>query len=46
MSFAFQGMPVYFAIEFFDSHSQLLGQFQGGAVSIVSGVGGGKGHWS
>ncbi len=46
VSFEFQGTPVYLSILFFDSHSNLLGHFQSGAVSTVAGVGGGKGHWS
>lgn len=46
VSFEFQGTPVYLSILFFDGHSNLLGHFQAGAVSTVSGVGGGSGHWS
>lgn len=45
-SFSFQGTPVYLGIEFFDGSSRLIGHYQGGAVSIVSGVGGGSGRWS
>jgi hypothetical protein len=45
-SFAFQATPVYFAVEFFDGSSNYLGTFQAGAVSIVTGTGGGSGHWS
>ncbi len=45
-SFAFQATPVYFAVEFFDGNSNYLGTFQSGAVSIVTGTGGGSGHWS
>ncbi len=45
VSFEFQSTPVYLSILFFDSHSKLLGHFQSGAVSIVTGVGGGKGSW-
>ncbi|AMD01606.1 VapA/VapB family virulence-associated protein [Halomonas chromatireducens] len=45
VSFEFQATPVYLSILYFDSHSKLLGHFQTGAVSIVTGVGGGKGKW-
>jgi hypothetical protein len=45
-SFEFQATPVYTSLLFFDSHSNLLGHFQAGAVSIVTGVGGGSGSWS
>ncbi len=45
-SFAFQATPVYFAVEFFDGNHNYLGTFQAGAVSIVTGTGGGSGHWS
>lgn len=45
VSFEFQGTPVYLSILFFDSHSKLLGHFQSGAVSTVTGTGGGKGSW-
>jgi Rhodococcus equi virulence-associated protein len=46
VSFSFEGTPVYFSLQFFDSNSNLLGHFQSGAVSIVSGIGGGSGSWS
>lgn len=46
VSFEFQSTPVYFSVLFFDGNSNLLGHFQAGAVSIVSGIGGGKGGWS
>jgi hypothetical protein len=45
-SFQFTATPVYTALLFFDSHSNLLGHFQAGAVSIVAGTGGGTGGWS
>jgi Rhodococcus equi virulence-associated protein len=45
-SFEFQGTPVYLSILFFDGNSNLLGHFQAGAVSTVTGIGGGKGSWS
>jgi len=45
-SFEFQATPVYTSLLFFDSSSNLRGHFQAGAVSIVSGVGGGSGSWS
>ena len=43
--FEFQGTPVYLSILFFNDHSNLLGSFQAGAVSTVTGVGGGSGNW-
>lgn len=46
VSFEFQGTPVYLSILFFDNNSNLLGHFQAGAVSTVTGVGGGSGSWS
>jgi hypothetical protein len=46
VSFQFQATAVYLSILFFDGSSNLLGSFQGGAVSTVTATGGGKGHWS
>src|SRR5258707_6572730 len=46
VSFEFQGTNVYLSILFFDGNSNLLGNFQAGAVSTVTGIGGGSGHWS
>lgn len=46
VSFEFQGTPVYLSILFFDSNSNLLGNFQAGALSTVTGTGGGSGSWS
>jgi hypothetical protein len=46
VSFAFTATPVYTALYFFDSNHNLLGHFQAGAVSIISGTGGGTGKWS
>ena len=46
VSFAITATPVYTAVYFFDSHSNLLGHFQAGSVSTVGGSGGGKGSWS
>ena len=46
VSFEFQGTPVYLSILFFDRNSKLLGHFQAGAVSTVTGIGGGSGKWS
>lgn len=46
VSFEFQGTPVYLSILFFDGDSNLLGHFQSGAVSTVTGTGGGTGSWS
>jgi hypothetical protein len=45
-SFAFTSTPVYFAIYFFDGDHNALGSYQAGAVSIVTGTGGGTGSWS
>lgn len=45
VSFAFTATPVYLAVMFFDSSSNLLGHFQSGGVSVVSGTGGGSGSW-
>lgn len=45
VSFEFNCTPVYTSILFFDGHSNLLGHFQAGAVSVVAGVGGGSGKW-
>ena len=38
--------PVFCSVLFFDSASNLLGHFEGGGVSTVSGVAGGTGSWS
>lgn len=46
VSFEYQSTPVYFSVLFFDGNSNLLGHFQAGAVSIVTGIGGGSGSWS
>ncbi len=46
VSFFFTATPVYTALYFYDSDSNLLGHFQGGAVSIITGTGGGSGSWS
>jgi len=43
--FEFQGTPVYLSILFFNDKSNLLGHFQAGAVSTVTGIGGGSGNW-
>ncbi|MEX2499847.1 MAG: VapA/VapB family virulence-associated protein [Wenzhouxiangellaceae bacterium] len=45
-SFTFTATPVYTAFYFFDSKSTLLGHFQAGSVSTVTGTGGGSGGWS
>jgi hypothetical protein len=45
-AFQYTLTPVYVSLIFFDATSNVLGTFQAGAVSIVSGVGGGKGSWS
>lgn len=46
VSFQVNATPVYVNVNFFDDHSNLLGHLQTGAVSIVTGTGGGKGSWS
>ena len=46
VSFEYQSTPVYFSVLFFDGNSKLLGHFQSGAVSVVTGIGGGAGSWS
>ena len=45
-SFQFTSTPVYLSIVFFDGNSNVLGTFQSGSVSTVTGVGGGSGSWS
>lgn len=46
VSFQFTSTPVYLSIVFFDSNGNVLGTFQCGSVSTVTGVGGGSGKWS
>lgn len=46
VSFQFTSTPVYLSLIFFDNHSNVLGTFQSGSVSTVTGVGGGSGSWS
>jgi Rhodococcus equi virulence-associated protein len=46
VSFQLTATPVYVYVLFFDGNSNLLGHFQSGAVSTVTGVGGGTGSWS
>ncbi|WP_414570407.1 VapA/VapB family virulence-associated protein [Nostoc sp. CCY 9925] len=46
VSFQFNATPVYLNINFFDSNSNLLGNFQSGGISTVLGIGGGSGSWS
>ncbi|MGX7666516.1 VapA/VapB family virulence-associated protein [Flavobacterium pedocola] len=46
VSFQFTSTPVYLSIIFFDSNGNVLGTFQCGSVSTVTGVGGGSGSWS
>jgi len=45
-SFQFIDSGVYFTVNFFDSHSNFLGTFQAGALSVSPGTGGGTGSWS
>lgn len=46
VSFAFEATPLYVSVQFFDSNGHLLGHFQSGAVSMVTGAGGGTISWS
>lgn len=46
VSFAFTATPVYTALYFYDGNHNLLGSFQAGSVSTVTGAGGGSGSWS
>ncbi|WP_281240126.1 VapA/VapB family virulence-associated protein [Flavobacterium praedii] len=46
VSFQFTSTPVYLSLIFFDNHSNVLGTFQCGSVSTVTGIGGGTGSWS
>ena len=43
--FEFLGTDIDLGVVFFDSDRRLLGHLQAGAVAIVSGTGGGAGHW-
>lgn len=45
-AFKFMATPVYTAFYFYDSNDNLLGHFQAGSVSTVTGGGGGAGGWS
>jgi len=45
-TFALVAAPGYTNFSFFDGNAQSLGVFHAGAVSTVSGTGGGKGSWS
>ena len=45
-SFKFTATPIYTAFYFFDSKDTLLGHFQAGSISTVTGTGGGSGSWS
>lgn len=45
-SFKYTATPVYTAFYFYDASDNLLGHFQAGSVSTVTGVGGGAGTWS
>ncbi|MEX0447249.1 VapA/VapB family virulence-associated protein [Xenorhabdus sp. SGI246] len=45
-SFIFQATPLTLFIWFFSLHREVLGQFSGGALSLVSGIGSGSGSWS
>lgn len=45
-SFALTATPVYTAFYFYDGNGNLLGNFQAGSVSTVTGTGGGSGSWS
>lgn len=45
-SFTFTATPVYTAFYFHDAKDMLIGHFQAGSVSTVTGTGGGSGSWS
>ena len=45
-AFKFTATPVYTAFYFYDASDNLLGHFQAGSVSTVTGGGGGAGGWS
>lgn len=44
-SFQFIDSGVYFTVNFFDGHSNFLGTFQAGALSVSPSTGGGTGSW-
>lgn len=46
VSFKFIATPVYTTFLFYNSAGNLLGHFQAGSVSTVSGTGAGEGRWS
>src|SRR5262249_48731297 len=46
VSFAFNAAVAYFNVNFFDGNSNLLGSYHGGGIGLVTGIGGGTGHWS
>ncbi|EFU9193467.1 VapA/VapB family virulence-associated protein [Escherichia coli] len=46
VSFQITMTPVFCSVLFFDSSSNLLGHFEGGGASTISGVAGGTGSWS
>ena len=46
VSFAIEATNVYVSVQFFDGNGSLLGHLQAGAVSTVTGAGGGTGYWS
>ena len=46
VSFQYNATAVYVNVNFFDGDSNLLGNFQAGALSTLLGVGGGSGSWS
>ncbi|GAA0590249.1 VapA/VapB family virulence-associated protein [Caenispirillum bisanense] len=46
VSFQVNSTYTYFNVNFFDRNSYLLGHYQAGAISTVTGIGGGTGSWS
>ncbi|EFA7487677.1 TPA: VapA/VapB family virulence-associated protein [Escherichia coli] len=46
VSFQITMTPVFCSVLFFDSSSNLLGHFEGGGTSTISGIAGGTGSWS
>ncbi|WP_426577058.1 VapA/VapB family virulence-associated protein [Xenorhabdus stockiae] len=45
VSFYFESNDINLNLQFLNSNNQLIGIYTGGAVSIVSGFGGGTGSW-
>jgi hypothetical protein len=45
VSFQLTATPVYCSVVFFDANNNILGSFQAGAISIVTGIAAGEGRW-